>query len=189
MIEGVVLTGGASRRMGAVKAHLMIGRETVAERTAGLLARHCTQVTILGREPIGQYHFQPDIEEFSGPLVALSAFSPTVEWVFVAACDMPNFDEKLIPFLGSLRMGYQAIVPEINGHAQPLCALYASEAWVYLNDAIAEGKRSLMGWLDALQCRFVGEEIMLESGIDPQTLVGANSPEEWAKLTNQTPEH
>lgn len=174
--------------MGADKAHLMIGRETVAERTAGLLARHCAQVTVLGRAPIGQYLFQPDIEEFSGPLVALSSFGPTVEWVFVAACDMPNFDDNLIPLLGSLRRGYQAVVPEIDGHAQPLCALYASEAWVFLNEVMAEGNRSLMGWLDALQCRFVGEEIMLESGIDPQTLVGANSPEEWARLTNQASE-
>lgn len=174
--------------MGAEKAHLRIGNETVAERTAGLLAGHCTQVTILGREPIGQYLFQPDSKEFSGPLVALSSFIPTVEWVFVAACDMPNFDDNLIPFLGSLRSGCQAVVPEINGHAQPLCALYASEAWVCLNAVMAEGNRSLMSWLDALQCRFVGEAILLESGINPQALVGANSPEEWAKLTNQASE-
>ncbi len=182
MIEGVLLTGGASRRMGADKARLMVDGEPLAERIARSLAEHCSRVTVLGREPLDGCDFLEDQEEFAGPLIALSRFAPTADAVFVVSCDLPRFDGRLVPFLDSLRDGWQAVVPQADAHLQPLCAVYSAEAWTHLNHTVEEGKRSLMAWLERLRYRTVDPEEIADAGIDPLAIRGANSPEEWARL-------
>lgn len=123
-----------------------------------------------------------DQEEFAGPLIALSRFVPTAGAVFVASCDLPRFDGCLVPFLNSRREGWQAVVPQADGHLQPLCAVYSADAWVTLTHAVEEGKRSLMAWLELLRYRTIDPEEIANAGIDPLAIRGANSPEEWARL-------
>lgn len=182
MIEGVLLTGGASRRMGADKARLVVDGEPLAERIARSLAEHCSRVTALGREPLDGCNFLEDQEDFAGPLIALSRFVPTANGVFVVSCDLPRFDGRLVSLLDSLREGWQAVVPQADGHLQPLCALYSADAWGELAGTVEEGKRSLMAWLENLRYRTVDPEEIADAGIDSLAIRGANSPEEWAQL-------
>lgn len=181
-IEGVLLTGGASRRMGKDKAHLNVDGEVLAERIARNLRDHCSRVTVLGREPLVGCAFLADAEEFAGPLVALSRFTPTADLIFVASCDLPRFDGQIIPFLIPLLKGAQAVLPQNDGHVQPLCTVYTANAWISLQEAVREGKKSLMAWLERIQYRTVTPEELAKAGFDPRAFQGANSPEELAEL-------
>ena len=95
-IEAVLLTGGASRRMGEDKAALLVDGEPLGHRTARVLAEAGYPVTVLGAEPLEGHGFQRDASPHEGPLTALRRFKPTAEAVFVAACDMPVFDSRLV---------------------------------------------------------------------------------------------
>lgn len=168
--------------MGSDKAHLQVGGEPLAHRIARKLRDHCSRVTVLGREPIAGCGFLADQEEFSGPLSALARFTPTSELIMVASCDLPCFDGRLVQFLMSKLEGAQAVVPQSEGHLQPLCALYSARAWPKLKDAVVNGKKSLMAWLDCIPYRTVSPEELAVTGMDPRAIQGANSPEELAQL-------
>jgi len=185
-LEGLLLTGGQSRRMGTDKASLVVDGEAVAVRTAKKLAEAVSLVTVLGNEPIAGFGFQPDASEFEGPLYALAGYEPQSEAVFVVGCDMPRFDPKIVEVLSSsLRASpdSDAAVPVLEGRRQPLCALYRSPAWQSLHRVVAEGRRSLMAWLDALNVLEIAEAEFGEAELDPRDFRSANTPEEWQQIT------
>jgi molybdopterin-guanine dinucleotide biosynthesis protein A len=146
-LEAVLLTGGASRRMGKDKASLTIDGEPLGLRIAKLLATRAERVTVLGRTPIAGFEFLCDDSEFAGPLVALSRFRPSCEFVFVASCDLVRFEPELIDELLDRLGDRQAAIPVLGGRDQPLCALYAASALDLLASLVASGETRIMTWI------------------------------------------
>jgi molybdopterin-guanine dinucleotide biosynthesis protein A len=176
-LEAVVLTGGSSRRMGADKAKLPVHGVPMAERIVQLLTAAGIPVTILGKEPIGGASFLKDKEESGGPIAALAAFKPQADYVFVASCDLPRFDSRIVAFLRQRIGDADACAPQVDGFRQPLCALYAKSAFDRL--ATLEDQCA-MGWLKALRTTIVPESDLIEAGLKPSLARGANTPEELA---------
>jgi len=181
-VEAIVLTGGASRRMGQDKARLSVNGEVLSERIARDLLDTCSRVTVLGKEPIAGLQFLPDVEEYAGPLVALSRFEPVSEAVFVTSCDLPRFDARLVDLFLELLQDNDAVLPLNEEQVQPLCALYRADAWGRLHEAVVSGKKSMMAWLDGLKYRTVPQGEIASAGIDRRAIGGANTPEEWERL-------
>ena len=173
-IEGVLLTGGASRRMGEDKAKMLVQGSPLAVRVGNLLAQVCTQVTVLGREPLPTHRFLQDIGEFQGPLFALSRFKPKEGYVFVASCDLPFFDSKLVEFLATKIGSTQAAIPQLGGRLQPLCALYRAEALALAKEMVTQGETRIMRWVDRLECVVVDEHQLPRK----EWVKNINSPED-----------
>ena len=181
-IEAVLLTGGASRRMGEDKAALLVDGEPLGHRTARVLAEAGYHVTVLGAEPLEGHGFQRDENPHEGPLTALRRFKPTAGAVFVAACDMPVFDSRLVSVLAGRLADADAVVPMSEGRLQPLCALYLASAVRSLaTPELAEAK-SMMRFLESLRVVALPDSELAAAGISPKALRGANSPEELAAL-------
>jgi molybdenum cofactor guanylyltransferase len=176
-IEAVVLTGGNSRRMGQDKAMLPIDGVPQAERIVRQLLNAQIPVTVLGREAVSGAKLIRDREEFGGPISALSRFEPVAEFIFVASCDLPQFDARLLPFLLDRIGDKEACAPEVDGYRQPLCALYSRAAFSKLTDL---EDHCAMGWLNSLQTVVIPESELLGSGLQPAFARGANTPEELA---------
>lgn len=170
-IEAVILTGGASRRMGMDKASILIEGEPMAARIARLLTAEGIPVTICGREPIAGYSFLPDSETFAGPLSALARFEPTVELVLVASCDLIGFDPAIVSILASRIADHDAAVPTLEGRLQPLCALYRPTAFAHAGELVRLGEKRVMRWLDLL-------DVLSIDDIDPTWLRNANTPQD-----------
>lgn len=181
-IEAVLLTGGASRRMGADKAGLRVQGEAVSIRIARELSKTCDPVTVLGRAAIEGYEFLADEGEYEGPLVALSRFVPTKDYVFVASCDLPQFDASIVTYLRGHIAAYEAIVPSLSGRSQPLCALYRSEAFDSLAGLVEGGERRMMAWLDSLR----STEVAAEELPNPAVVRNANTPDEWRRAVDSS---
>jgi molybdopterin-guanine dinucleotide biosynthesis protein A len=172
-MQAILLTGGESRRMGTDKASLMVGGVPLAVKIARALAEAGAEVTVLGREPIDGYRFQPDETPHSGPLVALASFRPAEEFVFVSSCDLPLFTSSVVSTLRGEIRDYDAAVPLLEERLQPLCALYRASSLLVASQMVAAGETRIMRWLDRLNIRTVPE------------LVGArnvNTPDELAQV-------
>lgn len=181
-VEAVLLTGGASRRMGEDKAKLLIDGMPLAERVASSLTNAGLRVTVLGREPLKGCGFIRDDEEFGGPLAALTRFKPAEEFVFVCSCDLPLFDARLASLLREKIGGAHAAVPVVNGFRQPLAALYRGSAFDRIADVLPQEGSCPMMWLRGLEPVEVSEAEIAAAGIDPQCAQGANTKEELRQM-------
>lgn len=158
--------------MGRDKATLPVGGTAMGLRIAAALRDAGLPVTILGREPLEGFLFQPDATDYEGPLAALRAFTPSRSAVFVAACDMPGFDPRIVPLLQAHLGESDAAIPLLGERLQPLCALYARAAWAKLRSQELQEARSVMRWIDALAV------VEVASGFDAAWVRGANTPDE-----------
>ncbi|MEW5882831.1 MAG: molybdenum cofactor guanylyltransferase [Armatimonadota bacterium] len=177
-LECVLLTGGASRRMGTDKASLTVGGEPMVERLARQLLSVTPNVTLMGPHRVEGCRTVPDDHAHLGPLHALARFEPRASKVFVLACDVPLFDPRLVPLLSSLlEQENDAAVPLWQGTAQPLCALYRDRAFGELRLLSKLGENRLMPWLSQIAVRYVTSEQIAKGGLDPRCVAGADTPE------------
>jgi len=133
-VEGFILVGGASSRMGSDKAQLRFGTQTGVQRIGAEMTALIDRVRVVGwRDEPGDSGFEnvPDVRERWGALggihSALGACRTT--WAFVVACDLPFVTSDLFTRLWHLNTEvFDAIVPiQSDGRPQPLCAIYRRE--------------------------------------------------------------
>lgn len=95
----------------------------------------------------------------SGPLAGIFAAvdAADADWLFVCACDMPLVTPSSIDAIrgaalrtgGAEDSGPDAVVPVVDGHRQPLHALYRRAAFAAVREDLPE-TASLLALLDAL---------------------------------------
>ena len=161
-VQGFILVGGASRRMGRDKAELRLGSQTVLERIAGELSAATSSATLVGARRA--YAGVPlpnvsDVHEQWGALggihAALSA--ATTECALIVACDLPFVTRELFARLQS-RMddSLDAIVPvQLDGRLQPLCALYRRACLPTIEALISEGEHTPRAFLRAVRTEYL----------------------------------
>lgn len=181
-IEAVILTGGASTRMGADKAKLEVLGEAQAVRIANLLTGIGLPVTFLGPHKFADYPHQADLERGAGPLAALGSFKPKSSSVFVVSCDLPAFDPNLVSCLRSALGPADAAMPKIDGRQQTLCGLYRDRCFPVAAEVLKSGDRRVRAWISRLHVKNVDERTLQTAGIGIEACLSANSPEEFERL-------
>jgi molybdenum cofactor guanylyltransferase len=132
-LEGFILAGGASSRMGEDKSRLRLGGRTFVERVAAALGPVVSSVSLVSSRPDAEAHGLPvvrDLFESRGALGAVHAAlaSCRAPRALVVSCDLPFVTRELFERLLSLRPDEaDAVAPvQQDGRPQPLCALYAA---------------------------------------------------------------
>ena len=132
-LEGFILAGGASSRMGEDKSRLRLGGRTFVERIARALAPFAPHVSLVSSRPEAAAHGLPvvhDLYEARGALGGIHAALAgcRAPWAIVVSCDLPFVTRELFERLLSLRTGVEDAVAPVqdDGRPQPLCALYAA---------------------------------------------------------------
>ena len=187
-IEGFILTGGASSRMGVDKALLELGRRTFVERIYSALEIISTRICLVGRSEkfaaLPSLPTVPDIHVKWGALGGLHAAIKAckAEWAAVVACDLPFVTGELFVRLASLRENFDAIVPvQADGHLQPLCALYRSKVCrERAEDLIAEGERRPRALLERVRTRLVAFDELSDLHQATLFFMNINTPQEFA---------
>jgi molybdopterin-guanine dinucleotide biosynthesis protein A len=72
----------------------------------------------------------------------------------------------VVELLGKFRSQYQAVVPVVQGHPQPLAAFYATRCLALMRESLLAQDRSLRGVLKQLDVCYVDQTGMLDA--DPQ---------------------
>lgn len=162
-VQGFILVGGASRRMGQDKAQLRLGPETMLERLAARLYSVTSSVTLVGSPQAYVGHSLPtvpDVYEKWGALggihAALSAAK--TDWIIVIACDLPFITRDLFERLKSFAdASVDAIVPmQPDGRPQPVCALYYRETCLpEIERLVSAGEHTPRALLTNVRTRYV----------------------------------
>jgi molybdenum cofactor guanylyltransferase len=156
----LLLTGGASRRMGRDKATLEIGGVQLASRTADLLLQVAGPVVEVGPG----FTSLPRVQEHpagSGPLAAMAAGATAVgsgRPVLVVATDLPHLTAAFLRRLADEEVptADHCVVPrDRDGRAQPLCARYSAGALAVAQELVATGHRSMKDLLERVPIIFV----------------------------------
>ena len=153
-IAGLLLTGGASRRMGTDKALLEVDGRRLVDRAAAVLGAVADPVIEVGPGWSGLPAVRED-PPGSGPLAALSAGAAALRAgghdgpVLLLAVDMPSVGVELLRLLAG-RAGPGTAVPRAGGHPQPMCARYGPDVLAAVDERLAAGGRSLRDLLETL---------------------------------------
>lgn len=154
-IGGLLLTGGASRRMGRDKALIEVGGRRLVDRAAAVLSAVADPVIEVGPGWSGLTAVRED-PPGSGPLAALAAGAAALraqghnESVLVLAVDMPRVGVELLRLLAERAGPPVTAVPRADGHPQPMCARYGPDVLAAVDERLGAGGRSLRDLLESL---------------------------------------
>jgi molybdopterin-guanine dinucleotide biosynthesis protein A len=188
-IAGLLLTGGASRRMGTDKALIEVDGQRLVDRAAAVLRAVADPVVEVGPG----WSDLPAVREDppgSGPLAALSAGAAAVRAaghdgpVLVLAVDMPRAGVELLRLLAG-RAGPATAVPRADGHPQPMCARYGPDVLAAVDERLAAGGQSLRDLLETLAASgAVGwvEQEEWEPVAGPDAFSDVDTPEDLRRL-------
>ncbi len=180
--------------MGRDKATLTVGGETLARRTARLLAHVCRPVLEVGPGSSGLDHIVED-PVGSGPLVALAAgwsslstYSdadrPSRERALVVSCDLPLLEAGALALLADWP-GTASVVPLLDGRPQPLCARWSAVDLGVIEALVGSGERSLQPLLARPGIEFV-DAAMWCPPFNRLVFADADTPEDLERLTGGT---
>lgn len=177
-MSGVIIAGGASRRLGTNKALLRIGDRTTIERVIDRLAPLTTELLVvvarLGQaEPLplpsparvvtDRY---PGRGSLGGIFTGLEASAEP--WSLVVACDMPFLNPDLLRHLLGQTANVDAVVPRLKGQPEPLHTLYSKDCLTPIRRRLEAGDLKAASLFETVRVRYVDEGTI--DRIDPRHL-------------------
>lgn len=184
-IYGLILAGGASKRMQRDKAALKYQGKTQLERAFELASRHVGKVFVSLRadqtsDPMrAQRPMIVDLGEGVGPIVGIRsalAAHPEVAWLMLA-CDLPFLSDTAIEGLlrrrdpSALATAYKSAH---DGLPEPLCAIWEPAAARELAEYQAAGGHCPRKFL-------IRRGAHLIDPLDSRALDNVNTPEEYSQ--------
>jgi molybdopterin-guanine dinucleotide biosynthesis protein A len=194
-VGAIVLCGGQSTRMGADKAALRIGGESLLARMVRIVSDVLDPVVVAAR-PGQEIPELPDgvliaydAVERAGPLAGiaagLEALDGRCDACFVCACDhpllRPAFIRRLIEGLGDAT----AAVPERDGRRYPLTAVYRVSVRSVIDDLLSSGDRRAGMLADACGARTIPAARFADVDPELDSLLNVNEPEEFDAIAGR----
>ena len=160
-LAGVVLAGGASRRMGRDKATVIVsgptGPTTMVEQVIAAVGARCAPVFVIAApgQPLPELSATVLRDEVRGvgPLLATgrglrAAAEAGAERAFVCAVDMPLMTADLIDELAG-HTGAEVVLPW-DGRDHYLAGIYQTSLVGRIDELVAAGERSMRALVDSV---------------------------------------
>lgn len=187
-VFGLVLAGGASRRMQTDKAALEIQGKQQLERAFELASSVCAKAFVsvradqLGDPLRSRFPTIVDQKDGLGPIGGISsaqAAHPEAAWL-VLACDLPFLTTATLKYLLDNRDPSKpatAFISTSDGLPEPLCAVWEPSSREAVVAWLASGKTCPRKFL-------INSATHLLKQPDPQALDNVNTPDELAAALN-----
>ena len=204
----LILAGGSSRRMGADKLLLPVPptRIPLVRHVAVRLLPLAARVIVIANDPgvcaavrdLGEEEAQrdqdgmlarrivnclPDDVPGEGPLGGLATGLRRIDgWALAVAGDMPFISAAACRHLiDSSDCGCDAVVPVLDGHAQPLHAVYSRRCLPSVENALAAGLRRMDSFWNEVRVRLIPADPLRAFDPGLLTFTNVNTPSEWEK--------
>lgn len=170
-LQAVVLCGGSSTRMGADKARLRLGSETLLARAVAVLRAVTPSVFLASgaRDRYGELGLARVLDRAPGigPLAGLEAALAKLaaeggDLLCVLACDMPFARPALFEAL--LRRleetGADACLLSDGAELEPLCGVYRASVLPAVRRALDRGERALRSFHGEIELALLEEAVL-----------------------------
>ena len=167
-VSGIVLAGGMSRRLGRNKVVEPIGGEAMISRVIGRLSQVVERTVVvvndqerasllsLPSSAKAVIDIYPDKGSLGGIFTGLSAIES--EWGIVVAGDMPFLNVELLGYMLSVREGFDAVVPQLDGRPEPTHAVYSISCLPHIESRVLADDLKIAGFFDDVRVNVVAEE-------------------------------
>lgn len=178
---GILLTGGASRRMGTDKALIEIQGETLASRAARALAQVCSSAVEVGLGVSGLSWVRED-PPGTGPLAALVAGADALGTapVLLLAVDLPSVEPPLLRLIADWP-GSGTVVPCAAGRLQYTCARYGAASIESARAQLVAGERSLRVLEECGAMEVIGDSVWAAVAA-PDVFSDLDTPDDLARF-------
>ena len=205
-IEGFILVGGASQRMGEPKYKLQIGGKTFVERAASALDAATTgQIIVVGE--IDDHYLKIKLSDRNdrvlrtiqdivierehgkndaarGAMIGLftALTLSKSKWISILACDLPFVTGDLMKRLASYCSNeFDAVVPvQPDSKLQPLCAFYRREKCLpIVKQSIDAGDVKMQSLISRIRTRFVDFDEIVNLDGSANFFLNVNRPEDY----------
>jgi len=181
-LEGAILIGGRSRRMGRDKSGLIVGGRPMLERIVDAVSPVVERLRLVGsnqkdaegvsRTITTAYEQQPDLEPGLGPLAGIHAALATsrAPAVLVVACDLPFVTERFLRGLcAALPASYDAVVPkDVSGRPVAVCAVYRTSCLSPLERRLKQRELAARDFVASVRTHYLEGETL--RALDPKGL-------------------
>lgn len=186
-LNGLVLAGGKSRRMGTPKDLLNWHGKEQRYFAADLLAPFCEEVFISCRQDQLE-DFNPDYHALTDTFLNMGPFGGILSalrsqrdkaWL-VVACDLPLLDKKSLEFLISSRDSTKAATTyesPFDGLPEPLITIWEPKSYPLLLNFLGIGNTCPRKVL-------INSDTLILKPQNPDALMNVNTPEDAEKAQN-----
>ena len=177
-VSGIVLAGGMSRRLGRNKALEPLGGAPLISRVLARLSKVTDQSVVVVNDASRQAELPlpPDARvamdmypgggSLGGIYTGLRAADG--QWGLVVACDMPFLNLELMERMLSLRDGYDAVVPVLDGRPEPTHALYSKACLPHMKARLDADDLKIAGFFEDVRVNYMAEGDV--ESLDPDRL-------------------
>lgn len=182
VLTGIVLAGGLSTRMGRDKASLPWGGEDLLHAVLRVLEPVCDRLVVVSNQPrtiaLAGVTVVADHYRGCGPLAGIHAglMAATGDYSFVVACDMPYVKSAAVAWMAAAAAGYDAAVPYIGGHYNPLHAVYSRRCLPFIEEMLTAGRCRVLDFYPAVRLRPVSAAELALFDLELAMLKNLNSP-------------
>jgi len=188
-VDGFILAGGASSRMGIDKAHLRLGERTLVERIAAALSAIVVRIAVVSAKPDAGAWGLPVVRDVHHGLGAMGGLHAALSagqtaWVAIVSCDLPFVTGELFARLMTYAGEWcDAVVPmQTDGRMQPLCALYRRTACLkVVEDLIQSGELRPSVLVRRVWTRVVTADELSDVRGATRFFINLNTPEDYSR--------
>jgi molybdopterin-guanine dinucleotide biosynthesis protein A len=184
-MNGIVLAGGLSSRMGSDKASLPWGDSDLLHTVLQQLAPVCDTIVVVTNRPrdiqMPGVLAVADHYQQCGPLAGIQAGlqASGADYNFIVACDMPFLSSTAITYIGQAAIGYEAAVPFVDGYFHPLHAVYHRNCLPYIDRLLAEGNYRIIELYKHIRLVQISKYELVRFDEDLAMLNNVNTPAEY----------
>ena len=187
-MTGVILSGGANRRMGVNKAFLRVEGERMIDRIVQLFRKVFQEVIIVTASPLEYLDQQativtdilPEKGVFGGIYTGL--FFASDEQVFVAACDMPFLNRAFLEYMIGVAARYDIVVPAPPDGIQPLHAIYSRRCLPVIRSLLDQNRLQIRELYPSQKVLQIPPEVLHSFDPEGRMFLNINTPDDLRNL-------
>jgi molybdenum cofactor guanylyltransferase len=177
-VNGFILAGGKSSRMGRDKALLDWHGRPLVSHMIHILEDVTDQVQVVGRDPL------PDRVPGHGPLSGIATaleVSPT-DANLILAVDLPFLTKDfLLYFRSQIERSSRRLIACKIGSYFPLCLGVRKALLPEIERLLSSEDRSLHGWIAGSDAEILAEPQLQSTGFDAAMFRNLNTPEDYER--------
>ncbi len=182
--SAVILAGGENRRMPVLKAFIEVGGEKLIERNVRIMKDLFEDITIVTNQPEAYTYLEVpmlgDVYDIRGPMTGIftALLNSSKQWIFVSACDMPFVNTDLIKHMSTVRKGFDAVVPMLQGKAEPLFSFYSKRLLTSMEKTVLGDNKSLKDFLDMKRVQYIPTDQIKKFDPEASSFINLNTPQD-----------